>query len=145
MATETRELRVENWVAYFDAIASGSGARSAAVEVVDGQAGGRRSVAPCPLRAIGYNPAELVLEVTVGGCSERDHALLRHFISDPRSISVEESGPFNPTAILVTDASGTRTRIEVFDRPAWMPGPRVRGGGSARAGRSRDCGIAATT
>jgi hypothetical protein len=129
MSTATQELRVESWVAYFDAIASGSGARSAAVEVVDGLTGDRPSVAPCPLQAIGYDPVQAVLEVTVGGRSERAHAVLRHFISDPRKISVEESGPLNPKAILVNDASGARTRIEIVNRPTCRPGRSVRGTG----------------
>jgi hypothetical protein len=115
-------------VAYFDAIAARGAARSAAVEVVDGPRGDRSSLAPCPLQAIGYNLAEAVPEVTVGGRSERDHTVLRHFISDPQRISTEESGPLNPTAILVKDASGTRTRIDIFDRPSCRPGRRVRGG-----------------
>lgn len=35
MGTTTRELRVESWVEYFDAIASGNDARSAAILVKD--------------------------------------------------------------------------------------------------------------
>ncbi|MGC2372330.1 MAG: hypothetical protein WA484_00500 [Solirubrobacteraceae bacterium] len=43
--------------------------------------------------------------------------LLHHFIASPQAISVEESGPLNPRAILVTDASGARTLIRLFDPP----------------------------
>jgi Family of unknown function (DUF5335) len=128
MSTTTRELRVESWAAYFDAIASVGGARSAAVEVLNRQAGDRPGVAPYPLRAIGYDPVQAVLEVTVvGRYNDRDRGVLRHFISDPRRISVEESGPLNPKAILVKDASGTRTRIEIVDRSSCRPQRRVRG------------------
>jgi hypothetical protein len=41
--------------------------------------------------------------------------LLRHFISDPQTISIEESSPLRPAAILVTDAGGVRTLIRVSE------------------------------
>jgi hypothetical protein len=144
MHTKTRELTVETWVEYFAAFASGSEARSAAVEVVDGRAGDRPSVAPWPLQAIGYDPAEAVLEVTLGGRAGRDHAVLRHLISEPRTICVELES-LDPTAIIVKDASGTRTRIGIFEH---RRGARQEGSGAGRArraGRGDDCGISPTT
>jgi hypothetical protein len=47
--------------------------------------------------------------------------VLRHFISNPKTISVEEDGEPNPTAILVTDPSGVQTLIRLFEALALEP------------------------
>jgi hypothetical protein len=44
--------------------------------------------------------------------------LLRHFISRPQTIAIEETGTVAPSAILVTDADGQRTLIRLFEPTA---------------------------
>lgn len=88
------------------------------IEVMSEQLGDQVDVERLPLQAIGYDPKDNVLEVSVGGRGVRSPVLLRHFISNPQAISVEESGPLSPRAILVTDASGARTLIRFFEPTA---------------------------
>jgi Family of unknown function (DUF5335) len=80
------------------------------------QLGDQHGVERLPLKAIGYDHRDDVLEVAVGGRGLRYPVVLRHFISSPQAISVEESAPLSPTAILVTDSSDQRTLIRVFER-----------------------------
>jgi hypothetical protein len=55
-----------------------------------------------PLQAASYDPKVEVLEIALGGRGVRSPVVLRHFVSSPRTISVEESSSITPTAILVT-------------------------------------------
>jgi uncharacterized protein DUF5335 len=118
MSTTTRELGAEKWVEYFDSIAPGSEGLLVTIEVMSEQLGDQLDVERLPLQAINYDSKDDVLEVAVGGHGVRYPVLLRHFISSPQSVSVEESSPLSPTAILVTDASGVRTLIRLFEAPA---------------------------
>ena len=92
-----------------------------------------------PLQAIGYDPKDSVLEVAVGGRGLRFPVLLRHFISDPQAISVEESGPLSPMAILVTDASGTNVDSPArgCHRELAAPRPTSHGAPAARGALAR--------
>jgi hypothetical protein len=121
LETTTRELTSETWVAYFDALTAVGDASLVAVEVVSDRPSDR-SHAPRTLNAIGYDAADDVLHLDVGGRSGGDAVVLRHFIWEPQRIKVDGPGPFKPTAILVEDASGTRTQISFLNRPPSRPG-----------------------
>jgi hypothetical protein len=47
--------------------------------------------------------------------------VLRLFISNPKTISVEENGEPDPAAIEVTDPSSVRTLIRLLEAPALEP------------------------
>lgn len=118
MTTATRELAAGEWGEYFDSIASSIEGRLVTMEVMSGELGDQVDVERLPLETIGYDHKDCVLEVAVGGRGPQYPVLLRHFISNPQTISVEEteqSGKATPSAILVTDASGVRTLIRLFD------------------------------
>ena len=115
MGTSTQELGAEKWKEYFDSISSSTAGRVVTIEVMSEQLGDQVDVERLPLQAIGYDPKDSVLEIAVGGRGLRFPVLLRHFISDPQAISVEESGPLSPVAILVTDASGAKTLIRLLE------------------------------
>ena len=118
MNTTTSELGAESWVEYFDSIAPSIEGLLVTIEVMSEALGDQLDVERLPLQTIGYDPKDNMLEVAVGGRGVRYPVLLRHFISSPQTISVEESAPLNPTAILVTDASGVRTLIRLFEPAA---------------------------
>lgn len=118
MSTTTEELTDEKWVEYFDSIASHIDGQLVTIEVMSEQLGDQVGVERLPLQAIGYDPKDNMLEVSVGGRGVRYPVVLRHFISDPQTISVEESGQLAPKAILVTDASGVRTLIRLIEPAA---------------------------
>lgn len=115
MSTTTEELTAEKWVEYFDSIARNIDGHLVTIEVMSEELGDQTDVERLPLQAIGYDPKDNLLEVSVGGRGIRYPVVLRHFISDPQTISVEESGQLAPKAILVTDASGVRTLIRLFE------------------------------
>ena len=121
MNTTTHELGAESWMEYFDSIAPSIESLLVTIEVMSEALGDQLDVERLPLQTIGYDPKDNILEVAVGGRGVRYPVLLRHFISSPQTISVEESGPLNPTAILVTDASGVRTLIRLFEPAAIEP------------------------
>ncbi|MGA2319186.1 MAG: DUF5335 family protein [Solirubrobacteraceae bacterium] len=114
----TTELATEKWVEYFDAIAEGVEESLVTIEVMSEELGDQTDVTRLPLQAIGYDPKDDVLEISVGGRSVHYPVVLRHFISAPRTISVEESSPLRPVSMLVTDASGVRTLIRLFKAAA---------------------------
>jgi hypothetical protein len=118
MSARTQQLPAEKWVEYFDSIASRVEGLPVTIEVMSEQLGDQTDVERLPLQAIGYDPRDNVLEVSVGGRSTRYPVVLRHFISSPQAISVEDSGPLRPSAILVEDASGVRTLIRLFEATA---------------------------
>jgi len=118
MSDATREIDRGEWIDYFDSIAARIEGLLVTIEVMSEGLGDQVDVERLPLQAIGYDHKDNVLEVAVGGRSARYPVLLRHFISDPRTISVEESGPLSPTAILVADAGGVKTLVRLFEAPA---------------------------
>jgi Family of unknown function (DUF5335) len=114
----TTELAADRWQEYFDSIAPNIDGMLATIEVMSEQLGDQTDVEQLPLQAISYDPKDNMLEVAVGGRGARHPVLLRHFISNPQTISVEESRPLRPTAILVTDAGGVQTLIRVSEAVA---------------------------
>jgi Family of unknown function (DUF5335) len=118
MSTTTQELGAETWVEYFDSIAPSIDGLLVTIEVMSEQLGDQVDVERLPLQAISYDPKDNMLEISVGGRGVRYPVLLRHFISSPQTVSVEESGPLSPRAILVTDGSGVRTLIRLFEPAA---------------------------
>jgi hypothetical protein len=118
MSTATQELSAERWIEYFDALAPSLDGLLVTIEVMSEQLGDQIDVERLPLETIGYDHKDKVLEIAVGGHGVRYPVLLRHFIYSPQTISIAESGSANPTAILVTDASGVRTLIRLFEPAA---------------------------
>jgi hypothetical protein len=117
MSTTTEELGAEKWVEYFDSLTRGIEGMLVTIEVMSEELGDQLAVERLPLQAIGYDPKDNVLEVAVGGRGVRHPVLSRHFISSPQTISIEGAGSLTPTAILVTDGSGVRTLIRLFEPP----------------------------
>ncbi len=115
MSSATQELDAERWHEYFDSLTPGIEGMLATIEVMDGQAGDQLDAERMPLQAISYDPRDDVVEIALGGRGVRYPVVLRHFISAPRTISVEESSSITPTAILVTDGDGVRTLISLFE------------------------------
>ena len=115
MTVTTEELKAEKWVEYFDSIARRIDGHLVTIEVMSEELGDQTDIERLPVQAIGYDPKDNMLEVSVGGRGVRYPVVLRHFISDPQTISIEESGQLAPKAILVTDASGVRTLIRLFE------------------------------
>jgi hypothetical protein len=114
----TTELAADRWQEYFDSITPNIDGMLATIEVMSEELGDQIDVEQLPLQAISYDPKDNMLEVAVGGRGVSHPVLLRHFISNPRTISIEESSSLRPTAILVTDAAGVRTLIRVSEAAA---------------------------
>jgi hypothetical protein len=91
MSIETRELSAETWGKYFESIAPDIEGLLVTVELMSDELGDQTDV------------------------ERRYPIVLRHFISSPQTISVEEAGPPTPSAILVTDSSGVRTLIRLLE------------------------------
>jgi hypothetical protein len=121
MSARTQQLPAEKWVEYFDSIAPRIEGLLVTIEVMSEQLGDQTDVERLPVQAIGYDPKDDLLEVSVGGRSTRYPVVLRHFISSPQAISVEDSPPLSPSAILIEDASGARTLIRLFEPAALEP------------------------
>jgi len=118
MSTTTEELGAEKWMEYFDSLTPSVEGMLVTIEVMSEELGDQVDVERLPLQSIGYDPKDNMLEVAVGGRGVGHPVLARHFISSPQTISIEGSGSLTPTAILVTDASGVRTLIRLFEPPA---------------------------
>jgi hypothetical protein len=118
MSVTTQALDAERWLEYFESLAPDFGGLVVTIEIIDERIGDQTEVERLPLQAIGYDPKDNVMEIAVGGRGLRYPVLLRHFISRPQTISVEESGKAAPAAILVTDADGQRTLIRLFEPTA---------------------------
>jgi Family of unknown function (DUF5335) len=115
MSTATQELDAGKWHEYFDSLTPSIEGKLATIEVMDAQRGDQIDAERMPLQAISYDPKDDVLEIALGGRGVRYPVVLRHFISSPRTISVEESSSITPSAILVTDGDGVRTLISLFE------------------------------
>jgi uncharacterized protein DUF5335 len=114
MSTATRELERATWPTYFDSMTASIEGTLVTVELMGEQLGDQTDVERLPVQAISYDPRDDVLEVAVGGRGTRYPVVLRHFISNPTTISVEEREG-RPNAILVTDPGGVRTLIRLFE------------------------------
>lgn len=115
MSTTTEELDAGRWHEYFDSLTPSIEGSLATIELMGEQVGDQLDVERMPLQAISYDPKDDVLEIALGGRGVRYPVVLRHFISSPQTITVEESGSITPTAILVTDGDGVRTLIRLFE------------------------------
>jgi hypothetical protein len=115
MGIETQELSADSWAEYFDSIAKSVEGLLVTVEVMNEELGDQTDVERLPLQTLGYDHKDEVFEVAVGGRGTRYPVLLRHFIANPRTIGIEDDGPPTPSAVLVTDAGGTRTLIRLFE------------------------------
>jgi hypothetical protein len=118
MNMTTQDLDPGQWMEYFDSITPSIDGQLVTIEVMSSELGDQVDVERLPLQAIGYDPKDDMLEISVGGRGVRYPVVLRHFISSPQAISVESSDSLNPRAILVTDASGAQTLIRLFEPPA---------------------------
>jgi len=115
MSTTTQELDAERWHEYFDSLTPSIEGMLVTIEVMDALAGDQLDAERMPLQAISFDPKDNVLEIALGGRGVRYPVVLRHFVSGPRTIGVEESSSITPTAILVTDGAGVRTLIRLFE------------------------------
>lgn len=115
MSTTTQELDAQRWHEYFDSLTPNIEGMLVTIEVMSEQVGDQLDAERMPLQAISYDPRDDVLEIALGGRGARYPVVLRHFISSPNTISVEESSSITPTAILVTDGGGVRTLIRLFE------------------------------
>jgi hypothetical protein len=118
MNTMTQQMEPGQWVEYFDVLAPSLEGLLVTIEVMSEQLGDQIDVERLPLQTIGYDHKDKVLEIAVGGRGVRYPVLLRHFIYNPQTISIAESGSERPSAILITDAGGVRTLIRLFESPA---------------------------
>ena len=132
MQGSARQLRADRWACYFSHLAAGDPGRLVAVEVLADQPGGRAARSGRRLCGIAFDAAADVLEISEGDLGAGDTLALRHFICAPRSIVVRDHGQPGTSEILVEDASGVCTRIDVFSPPL-APRPRRR----ARRGTCR--------
>jgi len=115
MSTTTQELDAERWHENFDSLTPSIEGMLVTIEVMDALAGDQLDAERMPLQAISFDPKDNVLEIALGGRGVRYPVVLRHFVSGPRTIGVEESSSITPTAILVTDGAGVRTLIRLFE------------------------------
>jgi len=143
VGTGALKLEAYRWPEYFGSIALDGDRVLATVGLLPQLLSGRDDQRQRPLRAIGYDPGEDVLEVAVGG-EAADLPALRYFVSAPQAITVAESN--NTRAILVDDASGIQTMIRVLDLrcPHASAQPALVASGFARRARAggRDGGTA---
>jgi len=107
------KLEPQQWPVYFSSIDL-SGDRVLATVGLLSEYHSRAADLPRPLRTIGYDPAEDVLEVSLGGAASHRPAL-RYFISAPQAIFVTEA--HSETRIMAHDGSGAQTLICLFDLP----------------------------
>jgi hypothetical protein len=107
------KLEPQQWHVYFSSI-DPSGARVLATVGLLSEYRSRDADLPRPLRTIGYDPDEDVLEVSLGGAASHRPAL-RYFISAPRAIFVTEAR--HEKRIMAHDGSGAQTLICLFDLP----------------------------
>jgi hypothetical protein len=115
MSTTTVELDTERWTEYFDALAANLEGSTVTIEIMSDELGDQLDVERLPLQAIGYDSRDAKLELSLGGRDRRYPVVLWHFIDNPQTITVEQTGALTPEAILVIDASGTRTLIRLFE------------------------------
>jgi hypothetical protein len=120
MSTTTVDLVAERWTEYFDSIADSIEGSTVTIEVISAELGDQVDAERLPLAAIGYDPKDDAVEISLGGRDRRYPVVLWHFIFNPQTISIEESSPLTPEAILVTDASDTKTLIRLYE-PAPPP------------------------
>ncbi len=115
MSTTTVDLAAERWTEYFDSIADSIQGSTVTIEIISEELGDQIDVERLPLQAIGYDPKDDAVEISIGGRDRRYPVVLWHFIANPRTISVEETSPLTPEAIFVTDASATKTLIRLYE------------------------------
>jgi hypothetical protein len=116
MCRTRQSLARETWADFFDGLVATGGPSLVAVEVVRKRSTEQRIGMPRTLSQISYDLDRDVLKLTSGALDENDVGVLRHFIHEPLTISVEDRAPHGLVLILVCDATGVRTRIRLHAR-----------------------------
>jgi hypothetical protein len=137
MCTTRQSLAPERWGEFFDGLVATDGPSLVAVEVVRKRPAEQRIGMPRTLSQIGYDLDRDVLRLTSGALDENDAGVLRHFIHEPLTISVEDRAPHGPLLILVCDATGVRTRIRLHARACTRTQADLRRASCRAAGRTR--------
>ena len=117
----TREVRQELephvWAEYFRSIALLRAGVLATVQVLGARPAADLTDRPRALQQIRYDSKQDTLELAVGAHSAPG-AVLRYFISAPLAIGVAEA--HDRTTLLVSDASGQRTQICLYNLPGHL-------------------------
>lgn len=114
MSSTTQQLEAGRWQEYFESAVPNIEGMTVTMEVMTEEFGDQFDVERLPLQGITYDPKDDILVVSVGGRGARYPVVLQHIISSPSAIGVEESGPLSPSAVMVSDQSGVRTLIRLF-------------------------------
>lgn len=137
MCLTRQALASERWADFFDGLVAADGPSLVALEVVRKRPAEQRIGMARALSQISYDLDRDVLKLTSGALDENDASVLRHFIHEPLTISVEDRAPHGPLLILVCDATGVRTRIHVCARVCTRTQPDSRRATCRGAGRTR--------
>jgi len=118
--SETRELQREQWADYLNSVTKADTGMLVTMEVMGEDVGDQVDVERLPLNLINYDHRDDVLEVGVGGFGTRYPVVLRHLISNPQTVEVQESEPLAPETIKIVDSEGTTTLVRLF-APTELP------------------------
>jgi hypothetical protein len=110
MAVITPEQRTE-WTKLTDRLTAEYQGYDVTIEVLDPEAGDNPLVERLPFETITYDHKDDVVEVTVGGRSDRYPVALRHIVQRPQEFVVD----LNPqgAALRITDDGGTTTLVNL--------------------------------
>jgi hypothetical protein len=109
----TSQQRSE-WTELIDRLNTGHSADDVTIEVIGAEGSDNALVERLPFESITYDHKDDVVVVSVGGRAPRYPVVLRHLVSHPREILLDDIR--QGAALKITDAAGDTTLISLLRR-----------------------------
>lgn len=104
------------WTARLDQLTKNHEGDLASIELLDPAYGDLDEAERMPFSYAGYDHKDDVVVVAVGGNSPRYPVVLRHIVSHPTEVSVDEDEAIRG-AVRIADSEGTVTLVSFFPPP----------------------------
>jgi hypothetical protein len=120
---ESSALDRGEWTARLDQLTKNHEGERVSIELLDPTYGDLNEAERLPFGYVNYDPKDDVVIVAVGGDSPQYPVVLRHIISHPTELSMDEDETARG-AVRVVDADGTVTLVSFFPTSAQRGRPK---------------------
>jgi uncharacterized protein DUF5335 len=112
MVEARSELDREEWESALDQHTWRHDGDYVTIEVLDPSLGDQLEVERLPFRYVSYDRRDDTVVIAVGGTTARFPVVLRHLITKPTTVSLDEDA--DPPSLLITDAGSTSTLVSFY-------------------------------
>jgi hypothetical protein len=106
------------WQGFFDRLADEMVGQHVVVEVLDAEAGDQIEAEGMPFASSTYDPKDDVVEIAMGGATQRYPQVLRHLINHPTAVDVTTT---KGSTVVRVESQDSGTSLVAFRPPPALP------------------------